>query len=119
MFFSIFIGHEAYAATDKNVINPAYMQNIIKSFLFDSIQKAVDDNYETPHQIYKLEIQSIWPNPNPNSTIYEITVMLETFTGAHNQPYGRDTVVFWFNSLLPKDSIWVKQYNHEQIECLY
>ena len=97
------------AAEASNVRDPAAMEDIIFLYMSGSIYEAIENHYKEPRQYLKPVLLSI--SRLPNSTVYEVVYTFETFTGAHNPPYGKDTVTFWVYD----GGTWVKEYKHAEI----
>ena len=106
----------AFASETNKALDPAAMERIIESFMFETLHKAVEKHYGAPRSYSTYRILSI--KPVSDSFVYEIVIQIETFTGAHNPPYGKDTVTFWLNASEVDCDPWLKEYKHEDIPTL-
>jgi len=108
----ITVNTAVFAAENPNAKDPAVMGKVIEDLMFDSIYHALENYYHGPRGVTNLKTLSI--TQLPDSYVYEIVFELETFTGAHNPPYGRDTAIFW----VYLNSIRLKEYKHAEIPTL-
>jgi hypothetical protein len=63
-------------------------------FLYPYIQDALIDYYGGPKQYWQDKIIDIRRVEINYRNFIEVTVQVETFEGAHNPPYGKDTITF-------------------------
>ena len=101
-----------FAAENPSAQDPAVMGKVIEIFMFESLINAMENYYQGPRGVSSSKILSV--TQLPNSYVYEIAFELETFTGAHSPPYGKDTATFWVYS----GGIWLKEYKHMEIPTL-
>ena len=106
------MGKPALSAEPIKASDPAAMEDVIFLFMSGSIFEAIENYYKEWRQCLKPETISV--SRLPDSNVFEIVYQFQTFTGAHNPPYGKDTVTFWVYD----GGIWVKEYKHIEITTL-
>lgn len=94
------------AETQKEVSLDASEQVILR-LLSQPTTDAVYDYYGEYRQYWRQEILSI--QKVPQSQYYEVITRVETFYGAHNPPYGLDTMTFYID---PVGTAQLISYNH-------
>ena len=109
---AIAVNTTAFAAENPNTQDPAAMGQIIEIFMFEHVYNAQEDYYQGQRGVSNFETLSV--TQLPNSYVYEIVYEFETFTGAHNPPFGKDTATFWVYI----GGIWLKEYKHTEIPTL-
>ncbi len=62
--------------------------------IYPYIQDSLVDYYGHPKQFWQDKIIDIRRVEIDLRNFYEITVQLQTFEGAHNPPYGKDTITY-------------------------
>ena len=112
VFKGFAMSEPVFTVESSNVRDPAAMEDVIFLYMSGSIYNAMENYYKEPRQYYKPVLLSV--SRLPNSCIYEIIYSFQTFTGAHNLPFGKDTVTFWVYN----GGIWVKEYKHIKIPDL-
>lgn len=80
------------ASNSQKEISEDVSEQIILRLLNQSITAAVDDYYGEHRQYWQQNLFSL--QKLPQSPYYEVTIQVETFYGAHNPPYGIETMVF-------------------------
>ena len=101
-----------FAMENQNTQDPAAMGKVIEDLMFGSIYSALENYYQGQRGVSSLKTLSV--TQLPNSYVYEIIFQLETFTGAHDPPYGKDTATFW----VYLTNVWLKEYKHTEISTL-
>ena len=112
IFLSFVVGKPTLSAEISKTSEPAAMEDVIFLFMSSAIYEAMENYYKAPRQYLNPDILSV--SQLPGSYVYEIVYQFETFTGAHNPPYGKDTITFWVYN----GGIWVKEYEHTEIPAL-
>lgn len=71
------------------------LQDTLLTLLTPAIDQAVKDEYGEPKQfdLFNAKIESIG-RPYSGGFHFIIKVTIQTFEGAHNPPYGKDTFTF-------------------------
>lgn len=73
---------------------------------------AASEEYHGEHKQYwqqeVLNVQKV-----PESPYYEVIIQVETFHGAHNPPYGLETMTFYIGTL---DNVQLVNFDHQAEE---
>ena len=72
-------------------------EQVILRLLHHPTVVAVDDYYGEHRQYWRQEVHKI--QKVPESPYYEVMIQAETFCGAHNPPYGLETITFYIGPL--------------------
>ena len=91
----------------KNPIQTELYEKSLLTLLYPYISKEIDRYYGHPKQFDFEKIISIKKTPEKNE--FEITVQVETFTGAHNPPRGKETITIVTSAMGTK----VINFKHE------
>lgn len=94
------------AETQKEISQDASEQVILR-LLSQPTTAAVYDYYGEYRQYWRQEILSI--QKVPQSPYYEVLTRVETFYGAHNPPYGLDTMTFYID---PVGTVQLISFDH-------
>ena len=94
------------AGTQKEISQDASEQVILR-LLSQPTTAAVYDYYGEYRQYWRQEILSI--QNVPQSPYYEVLTRVETFYGAHNPPYGLDTMSFYID---PVGTVQLISFDH-------
>lgn len=88
--------HEEYIHSTVSLTETR--EQLLESFslymIYPYIQDSLIDYYGNPKQFWQHRIIDIRKVEIDYRNYYEITVQLQTFEGAHNPPYGKDTITF-------------------------
>ena len=76
--------------------------------LHQPVKEAVNDYYNEPRQYWEQEVLSV--QKVPQSPYYEVVIRVETFYGAHNPPYGLETMTFYVG---PLDAVRLVNFDHQ------
>lgn len=96
------------AATDSQEKQSSAAEQVILRLLHQPTAMAVEDYYGECRQYWCQEILNV--QKVPESPYYEVIIQLETFIGAHNPPYGLDTITFYVGSL---DTVQLISFDHQ------
>ena len=88
---SILLSNNA-ASNPQKEISEDVSEQIILRLMNQSITTTVDDYYGEHRQYWQQNLLSF--QKKPQSPYYGVTLQVETFYGAHNPPYGIETMVF-------------------------
>lgn len=98
---------DATAESQKEISTDASEQVILR-LLYQPTTAAVDDYYGEPRQYWQQEVLSVLKVPE--SPYYEVVIRVETFHGAHNPPYGLETMTFYIG---PLDKVQLISFDHQ------
>ena len=103
----ILLSTGAAVGTEKEFPKDASEQVILR-LLHQSVREAVGNYYGESKQYWREEILGV--QKVPQSPYYEVIIRLETFCGAHNPPYGLETLTFYVG---PIDGIQLIRFDHQ------
>ena len=95
------------AAETKKETSQDASEQVILRLLSQPTTAAVYDYYGEYRQYWRQEILSI--QKVPQSPYYEVITRVETFYGAHNPPYGLDTMTFYID---PVGTVQLISFDH-------
>jgi len=81
---------------------------VILRLLYQPTATAVEDFYGEHRQYWRQEILNV--QKVPESPYYEVVIRVETFHGAHNPPYGLETMTFYIG---PLDKVQLISFDHQ------
>lgn len=81
---------------------------VILRLLYQPTATAVEDFYGEHRQYWRQEILNV--QKVPESPYYEVVIRVETFHGAHNPPYGLETMTFYIG---PLDKVQLINFEHQ------
>lgn len=81
---------------------------VILRLLNQPTATAVEDFYGEHRQYWRQEILNV--QKVPESPYYEVVIRVETFHGAHNPPYGLETMTFYIG---PLDKVQLISFDHQ------
>ena len=96
------------AAQSKSELPQVAMEQVILRLLHQPVKEAVNDYYNEPRQYWEQEVLSV--QKVPQSPYYEVVIRVETFYGAHNPPYGLETMTFYVG---PLDEVRLVNFDHK------
>ena len=96
------------AAQSKSELPQDAMEQVILRLLHQPVKEAVNDYYNEPRQYWEQEVLSV--QKVPQSPYYEVVIRVETFYGAHNPPYGLETMTFYVG---PLDAVRLVNFDHQ------
>ena len=96
------------AAQSKSELPQDAMEQVILRLLHQPVKEAVNDYYNYPRQYWEQEVLSV--QKVPQSPYYEVVIRVETFYGAHNPPYGLETMTFYVG---PLDAVRLVNFDHQ------
>ena len=96
------------AAQSKSELPQDAMEQVILRLLHQPVKEAGNDYYNEPRQYWEQEVLSV--QKVPQSPYYEVVIRVETFYGAHNPPYGLETMTFYVG---PLDAVRLVNFDHQ------
>ena len=96
------------AAQSKSELPQDAMEQVILRLLHQPVKEAVNDYYNEPRQYWEQEVLSV--QKVPQSPYYEVVIRVETLYGAHNPPYGLETMTFYVG---PLDAVRLVNFDHQ------
>lgn len=96
------------AAQSKSELPQDAMEQVILRLLHQPVKEAVNDYYNEPRQYWEQEVLSV--QKVPQSPYYEVVIRVETFYGAHNLPYGLETMTFYVG---PLDAVRLVNFDYQ------
>ena len=96
------------AGQSKSELPQDAMEQVILRLLHQPVKEAVNDYYNEPRQYWEQEVLSV--QKVPQSPYYEVVIRVETFYGAHNPPYGLETMTFYVG---PLDAVRLVNFDHQ------
>ena len=96
------------AAQSKSELPQDAMEQVILRLLHQPVKEAENDYYNEPRQYWEQEVLSV--QKVPQSPYYEVVIRVETFYGAHNPPYGLETMTFYVG---PLDAVRLVNFDHQ------
>lgn len=67
---------------------------MVINLLLEPISKEVENYYKEPKLWYRGSEKILEIKTDKTNNIFYVTVQIQTFEGAHNPPYGEDTIIF-------------------------
>jgi len=95
---------------DRIPVPKTLLNEVLIERLIDPIGKAIEENYK-PKLWYRGFEKIINVKKDESNNIYYVTVQVQTFEGAHNPPYGEETITFRIKG----SEINVSDYKHRDI----
>lgn len=86
----------------------AAAEQVILRLLHQPTTAAVEEYYGGHRQYWRQEVLNV--QKVPESPYYEVVIQVETFHGAHNPPYGLETLTFYIG---PLDNIQLASFDHQ------
>ncbi|MDL4839455.1 DUF3888 domain-containing protein [Aquibacillus rhizosphaerae] len=99
-----------YKKIDRIPVPKALLKDVLIEQLVGPIGKAIDEHYK-PKLWYRGFEKILEIKKDETSNIYFVTVQVQTFEGAHNPPYGEETITFRIRG----NEINVCDYEHRDI----
>ena len=96
------------AAESQREISQDVSEQVILRLLYQPTAAAIEDYYGEPRQQWRPEILSV--QKVAESTYYEVIIRTETFYGAHNPPYGLETMTFYVD---PLGQVQLVSFDHQ------
>lgn len=90
----------------KKLLKEALIERLV-----DPISKAIDTYYVKPKLWFRSDEKVLKIEKDKHNYILYVTVQVQTFEGAHNPPYGEDTITFKIKG----DKIVVSDFKHRDI----
>ncbi len=84
---------------------------VILRLLYQPTAAAVEEYYGEHRQYWRQEVLNV--QKVPESPYYEVVIRVETFHGAHNPPYGLETMTFYIG---PLDNVRLVKFDHQAEE---
>jgi hypothetical protein len=94
---------------NTDVPQTSYKDSVIAILLNSFIEKAINDYYGEPTQYSLYEATVKETNRINTDFAFKITISVPTFHGAHNPPYGLETMTF---SVIPGQIVKLENYKH-------
>lgn len=86
-------------------------EQVILRLLYQPTAAAVEEYYGEHRQYWRQEVLNV--QKIPESPYYEVVIRVETFHGAHNPPYGLETMTFYVG---PLDNVRLVNFDHQAEE---
>ncbi|TNO98612.1 DUF3888 domain-containing protein [Bacillus sp. CD3-1a] len=71
-----------------------FLKEVVINLLLEPISKEVENYYKEPKLWYRGSEKILEIKTDKTNNIFYVTVQIQTFEGAHNPPYGEDTIIF-------------------------
>lgn len=84
-------------------------EQIILRLMYQPTVAAIEDYYGEHRQYWRQEILNV--QKVPESPYYEVVIQVETFHGAHNPPYGLETMTFYIG---PLNEVQLVRFDHQE-----
>lgn len=81
---------------------------IVLRLMHQPIALAVEDYYGEHRQYWQQEVTDV--QKVPESPYYKVVIQVETFHGAHNPPYGLETMTFYIG---PLNQVQLISFDHQ------
>lgn len=95
---------------DRIPVPKTLLKDLLIERLVDPISKAVKENFK-PRLWYRGEEKVLEIKKDETNNVYYVTVQVVTFEGAHNPPYGEETITFQIKGI----EIEAINYKHRDI----
>ncbi|SET64184.1 Protein of unknown function [Oceanobacillus limi] len=95
---------------DRIPVPKTLLKEVLIEQLMDPIAKAIKEHYK-PKLWYMGFEKVIKIKKDETENVYYVTVQVQTFEGAHNPPYGEETITFRIKG----SEIHVSDYKHRDI----
>ena len=83
-------------------------EQVILRLLHHPTAAAVEEYYGERRQYWQQEVIDV--QKIPESPYYKVIIQVETFHGAHNPPYGLETMTFYIG---PLDNVQLVDFDHQ------
>ena len=83
-------------------------EQVILRLLYHPTAAAVEEYYGERRQYWRQEVIDV--QMIPESPYYKVIIQVETFHGAHNPPYGLETMTFYIG---PFDNVQLVNFDHQ------
>ena len=83
-------------------------EQVILRLLHHQTAAAVEEYYGERRQYWRQEVIDV--QKIPESPHYKVIIQVETFHGAHNPPYGLETLTFYIG---PLDNVQLVSFDHQ------
>ena len=83
-------------------------EQVILRLLHHPTAAAVEEYYGERRQYWRQEVIDV--QMIPESPYYKVIIQVETFHGAHNPPYGLETMTFYIG---PLDNVQLVNFGHQ------
>ena len=83
-------------------------EQVILRLLYQPTAAAVEEYYGKRRQYWQQEVINV--QKIPESPYYKVVIRVETFHGAHNPPYGLETMTFYIG---PLDNVQLVDFDHQ------
>ncbi|MGF9769351.1 DUF3888 domain-containing protein [Bacillus albus] len=88
-----------------------FLKEVVMNLLIEPISKEVEKYYKEPKLWDRGSEKIVEITKDEANYIFYVTVQIQTFEGAHNPPYGEDTITF----RIKEDEIKSIHYKHRNI----
>jgi hypothetical protein len=95
---------------DRIPVPKTLLKEVLTERLIEPISKAIEEHYE-PKLWYRGFEKIVEIKKDETDNVYYVTVQVQTFEGAHNPPYGEETITFRIRG----NEINVFDYKHRDI----
>ena len=83
-------------------------EQVILRLLYHPTAEAIEEYYGECRQYWRQEVIDV--QKIPESPYYKVIIQVETFHGAHNPPYGLETMTFYIG---PLDNVQLVNFDHQ------
>lgn len=97
-----------FATAELPQKQPSAEEQVILRLLSQPISAAVEEYCGGFRQYWRQEVLKV--QKVPESPYYEVVIRVETFYGAHNPPYGLETMTF---NIGPLDHVQLVSFDHQ------
>ncbi|WP_242308284.1 DUF3888 domain-containing protein [Bacillus cereus group sp. BfR-BA-01524] len=87
------------------------LKEVVIELLLEPISKEVENYYKEPKLWYRGSEKILEIKKDTTNYTFYVTVQIQTFEGAHNPPYGEDTITF----LIKGNDLKTIHYKHRDI----
>ena len=85
-------------------------EQVILRLLYHPTAAAIEEYYGERRQYWRQEVIDV--QKIPESSYYKVIIQVETFYGAHNPPYGIETMTFYIG---PLDNVQLVNFDHQTV----
>lgn len=96
------------ASESESEMSQDASEQVIIRLLYQPTTAAIKDYYGERKQQWRPKVLGV--QKVPESTYYEVTIRVETFCGAHNPPYGLETMTFFID---PLGQVHLVSFDHQ------
>ena len=102
--------------TLSHIFSYEQYEELLGKILLESLYDSINSHYDSPRTIWNIEILEV-EKLNESIYDYKFTLEFETFQGAHNPPYDKNTGVYVVKDFMPLE-IEELHFEHYEINIL-